>query len=282
MRAGGLAVMLLGTPTVPLVMDELDRLYRRLVHNVHASAPELLGRPFEVSQIYQHLVPYRTNRREMEFTTNDEYELALCQLLAGARGLLAGDEEMQASLRRELESPSPDLSAYRAFAASLVAFTPEPLREVMLRPTPERAQSAGGSASPAEQAVMAARATEAVATPPDSLLLSPQAVPVTSASPYPAPRAAPPPGAALPAPTAAGAEHVPSAFSPASMPVARPNPVRANPGEACRYCGAALPEGRSIVFCPGCGHNLTIKQCPACNTELEVGWKFCVTCGREV
>ena len=52
------------------------------MHNVRATAPELLGRSFEVSQIYQELVPYRTNRRELGFAANDEYELALCQLLS--------------------------------------------------------------------------------------------------------------------------------------------------------------------------------------------------------
>jgi hypothetical protein len=51
-------------------------------------------------------------------------------------------------------------------------------------------------------------------------------------------------------------------------------------GGTCRYCGQALPEGRRITFCPYCGNNVTLVQCPACSTELEVGWKFCITCGR--
>ena len=75
-------------------MDELDRLYRRLVHNIRVGFPELLTRPFEVSAIYQQIVPYRTNRRELEFEANDDYELALCQLLSGARGLLSGEPEV--------------------------------------------------------------------------------------------------------------------------------------------------------------------------------------------
>ena len=49
----------------------------------------------------------------------------------------------------------------------------------------------------------------------------------------------------------------------------------------CRYCGSALPEDRAVVFCPSCGHNVTVQHCPACNTELEVDWKFCITCGRD-
>ena len=53
-------------------------------------------------------------------------------------------------------------------------------------------------------------------------------------------------------------------------------------GGKCRYCAGALPEGRRLTFCPHCGQNLTVQHCPACNTELEVGWKFCTTCGRGV
>jgi predicted amidophosphoribosyltransferase len=52
-------------------------------------------------------------------------------------------------------------------------------------------------------------------------------------------------------------------------------------GGSCQYCGGALPEGRRISFCPHCGQNLTIIHCPACSTELEAGWRFCTTCGRE-
>jgi predicted nucleic acid-binding Zn ribbon protein len=51
-------------------------------------------------------------------------------------------------------------------------------------------------------------------------------------------------------------------------------------GGSCRYCSKALPDGRRLVFCPYCGQNLTTRHCPACSTELELDWKFCVTCGR--
>ena len=48
----------------------------------------------------------------------------------------------------------------------------------------------------------------------------------------------------------------------------------------CRYCSGKLPHGRSVVFCPFCGQNLTVMNCSACGAELELGWKFCVACGR--
>ncbi len=236
------------------VMDDCERLYRRLVHNVRATVPDLLTRPFEVAQVYQQLVSYRENRSPLGFASNDQYELALLQLLSGARGYLEGEPEMQHALRAELETPNPDLTAYRAFATSAVRFGAGPLRDAMLRPTPEGTRTV--TASPADQIVIAARPTESVETPPEV----PTAAARESARPVP-----PPPPAAPASP----------------MPVSRPSPSSARPGHGCRYCGGGLPEGRDVVFCPSCGHNLTVKHCPACNTELEVEWKYCITCGRE-
>ena len=71
--------------------------------------------------------------------------------------------------------------------------------------------------------------------------------------------------------------------------VARPHaPHRHTPGAPaatacdCRYCGAVLPRGRAVTFCPYCGQDVTVQQCPACSTELDVAWRFCVACGRGV
>jgi hypothetical protein len=53
------------------------------------------------------------------------------------------------------------------------------------------------------------------------------------------------------------------------------------PTEPCPYCGAHLPEGRPVFYCPFCGGNVRGVTCPECHAELEVGWIFCVTCGRK-
>ncbi|MDP1859232.1 MAG: hypothetical protein Q8K82_11195, partial [Gemmatimonadaceae bacterium] len=133
-------------------MDELDRLYRRLVHNVRAGFPELLARSFEVSQLYQQIVPYRTNRRELGFDSNDEYDLALMQLLAGLRGYVTGDPELQKAMRHELASSNPDLSAFRVYATSAVTLSPEALRALEQQPPSrsevgERSGGGGGGSS---------------------------------------------------------------------------------------------------------------------------------------
>ncbi len=53
-------------------------------------------------------------------------------------------------------------------------------------------------------------------------------------------------------------------------------------GGPCPFCTHALPAGRAVTFCPHCGMNVTVAQCPACSSEVEPGWHYCVTCGRDV
>ena len=50
-------------------------------------------------------------------------------------------------------------------------------------------------------------------------------------------------------------------------------------GKACVYCGEQLPSGRVVKFCPFCGRDLRMIECPSCGSELEAGWRYCVTCG---
>ncbi len=276
-------------------MDDLDRLYSRLIHNVRGGFPELLGRTFEVSQIYQQIVPYRTNRRELCFDSNDEYELALLQLLAGLRGYVTGDAELQKAMRLELASPNPDLSAFRVYATSVIALAPDAVRAFDRLPPSEAAmgRGAGGvsSPSPSELAVMAARATEAVdITDAGPLSLPTAQAPAPESSSLSLRPSSGPPPLRRPAPVGDSAlsrpERAPSDRSllsgERSMSAPSPSPSRASVGDSCRYCSGMLPDGRRVTFCPGCGHNLTVQHCPACATELEVGWKFCITCGREV
>ena len=237
-------------------MDELDRLYRLLVDAIRAQQPELLTRPFEVADIYQSIMPYRLHRRALGMETNSDYEMTLLRLLSGERGYVIGDEEMQDALRRELTTPNPDPGAFRPFAQSHVALAADALRRL-------------------EQGNFSAAAGRGMPTP--------------AATPTVAPRVA----AAAAAPLPSMPPVAPAAPAPMRSPVTNPSlqqtmsaPPRSTTAEAlggrCRYCSGALPAGRRLTFCPHCGQNLTVQHCPACNTELEVGWKFCTTCGRGV
>jgi hypothetical protein len=47
----------------------------------------------------------------------------------------------------------------------------------------------------------------------------------------------------------------------------------------CLYCGSTLPTGRAVNFCTSCGHSQTTPRCPQCQSEVELGWRHCITCG---
>lgn len=51
------------------------------------------------------------------------------------------------------------------------------------------------------------------------------------------------------------------------------------PALMCLYCGSTLPTGRAVNFCPGCGQSQTTPRCPQCQSEVELGWRHCITCG---
>ena len=227
-------------------MDELDRLFRRLVQNIRNGYPEYISQPFEVSELYTSLIPYRHNRRELDIETNEDYEIALCQLLAGERGLLGGDDMMRETIRLELASPNPNTAIYREFASSRVALAADAVRR--LDPSMET-----GHGGPAMRSA-GPRAAPPPPPPPVAPPRASQSAPMRPSSPLGPP---------------AGAPRTSSA-----MQTGSPTPHQ------CRFCGGALPSGRKVVFCAYCGQNLAVTRCPACGSELEIDWKFCVTCGR--
>jgi hypothetical protein len=254
-------------------MDNLDRMYRHLVRTVRSRFPQYLTQPFEVSELYQTIMPYRHHRRELGLETNEDYEITLSGLLAGGRDYLIVDDQMRDVLRAELAAPNPDPSVFKQFAQSRVALSPTALRSLEAGPpldkdTAEIASvrkaepvapsatvgaSAGASIAGVERAAAAASAPARESTR-ETLPASARPTPVT------------PPTISNP-----GRPSMSTPGAGSIVPTA---------GERCRSCSGILPEGRSITFCPHCGQNLTTMNCPACGSELELGWKFCPTCGR--
>lgn len=105
-------------------MDDLDRLFQRLVHNIRFRSPEYLTVPFTVQDLYETLVPYRHHRRELGIETNQDYETAVARLLSGERGYVRTDPELQDKLRKELASVNPDPGVFRDAAATRVSLEP--------------------------------------------------------------------------------------------------------------------------------------------------------------
>lgn len=223
-------------------MDDVERMYRHLVKTIRTSYPQHLSQPFQVGELYQTILPYRLHRRELGLETNQDYELALLELLTGERGYLVVDGKMRDALKAELASTTPDTSRIRAFAGEHIALAPEAMSET------GSMRSVSGSGQTIARAAVSPSLRSSESRP-----------------------------AATPTRTSE-ASSSPSGIESARR-AARPLRV-ADAGETCAFCRGDLPAGREISFCPHCGQDLTIVHCPACGSELERGWKFCVTCGR--
>ncbi len=202
-------------------LDDLDRLFHRVVQALAERGPERVQQPIQVAELYQELVPYRQHRAALKLDTHQDYEMAMLRLLAGERGYARVEPvEVQDAFVNEAHAAIPEAGVFREYAAA----------RVYLNPTAAKTVLAGAEAY----------APRAAAPAP------------------PAPSATPPPGGG-----AGGAEGAEAAVEP------------------CPYCGAELPEGREVFYCPFCGGNVKGVRCPDCKTELEVGWLYCITCGRK-
>jgi hypothetical protein len=233
-------------------MDNLDRMFRHLVRTVRAKYPQYLTQPFDVAELNQNILPYRHHRRELGLDTNEDYEITLTELLSGAREYLIVDDRMRDTLRAELASTNPDPSAFKQFASATVSIAPQALRALEIGPEED---------GPSRASMPAMNVTAERSARPSA----PERFPTSS----------------RPAPTPAqvAASITPSA-TPSSQPTITPRSIVPQVGQRCGSCSEVLPGGRAITFCPHCGVNVTTMHCPACGSELEVGWKFCPTCGR--
>lgn len=261
-------------------MDALDRTFRHLVHTIQARYPAYLTQPFEVAELYQNILPYRHHRRELGLDTNHDYELVLLQLLSGARDYLVVDDQMRDRLSRELAVPSPDPGAFREFSTSQIALSPGAVRRVQsgaLGDAEPALATAGRASSTEPTQRFAPQRAQTVTTKPAPAAATGSVT--TAPVSIPAPRRASAPVASV---SPNGPTTAPRASAPAGVSARSDNAIVPQSDELCRYCSGALPAGRRITFCPHCGQNLTVVNCLACGTELELGWKFCTTCGRPV
>src|SRR5512141_2165757 len=126
-------------------MDDLDRVFHRLVSNIRHRHPEYLTLPFTVQELYETLIPYRHHRRELGIETNQDYEIAMSRLLSGERDYLLTDQSMRDKLKAEIQSGHGDPGAFREFANANVSLAPEALRRI-------RALTVGADEPPAEAA----------------------------------------------------------------------------------------------------------------------------------
>lgn len=213
-------------------MDELDRLFGLLVA---ALARETrVAVPFPASEVYERLVPYRSNRSRLKVATHQDYEMAVLRLLAGERGYVQLEpENVRDAMQREIATINPDPAYFRTF----------PDAQVMVN----------GRA--AERVLLADRAyAPSVSEDGDDEELSD----TTGENPVPVPFVPP---SAFRAPPSRSAEKLSD--------------------NQCEYCGGVLPTGRKAMFCPHCGQPQEGElKCPACGSAVDVGWAYCLSCGK--
>ncbi len=238
-------------------LDDLDRLAFLLARVVRTHHPTWLTQGFTLGDLESRLVPFPDARRELADGSPAHYERLVLRLLTGERGYLLTDPELRDTARRTLAQADPALGLVRPWAAT---------RVVLARPSAglgidrSRPPSAGDPPAPWLDAEdPSADADEPVGR---------------SAWDAPPP---PPPLRTAPVAEPAGPRTPAALASPVATP---PAPPPAAAGAPCLHCGGALPSQRGISFCPHCGCDLRRRQCPACSTAMELGWRFCVTCGR--
>lgn len=207
--------------------DELDRLFERLVRAL--AEESRLAVPFPAAEVYERLVPYRSNRSRLKVATHQDYEMTVLRLFAGERGYVRLEpDDVREAMRREVTEANPDPAYFRTF--------------------PEARAMVNGRA--AERVLLAEQAYAPPLTV-ESGDGGDEPVDYTSENPIP----------------------------PVVIPLAARRDAPA--GNQCAYCGGMLPGSRKVNFCPHCGQPPSGDlKCPACGSEVDVGWAYCISCGR--
>src|SRR2546425_12540416 len=192
-------------------MDELDRLFALLVA---ALARETrMAVPFPAADVYERLVPYRSNPSRLNVATHQDYEMAVLRLLAGERNYVQLEpENVREAIQRELATINPDPAYFRSF--------------------PEAQVMVNGRA--AERVLLADRAY----APPSTAEEDEELVDTTGENPVPVPFLAPSAFRAPPAP-------------PAAPPLTRSKDALAS--NQCEYCGRVVPANPQARFWPDRG-----------------------------
>ena len=222
--------------------DELDRLFELLVRALARDAR--LAVPFAASEVYERLVPYRSNRSTLRVASHQDYEMTVLRLLAGERAYVHLDpDDVREGFQREVTATNPETGMFRNFPDS---------RVLVNRMAAERFLRGQAAFAPPE-----------LATPEEE---EPEPISWTSENPIPP---GPPPVVPI-APPASSSE-----------PTFELADAEGQPFKQCPYCGGSLPTTRKVNFCPHCGQPPSGElKCPACGSEVDVGWAYCIGCGR--
>ena len=244
---------------------DVHHLFRCLIETLSDRDPQRLRTGFQVAELYQTMVPYRTHRSRLGFDSNEDYEMAVLRLLAGEGSYASvSPPEAQDALAAEAATVNPDPGIVREYAGAMV----------------QLAQAAVDDALDAERSYAPPEAAER--EPPTAETDVETGTPNDESTPTtPAPVFSLDEGSRLLADTVDPPDP-PDPAPQISAPVAAaPSTTRPSDGGAttCRSCGRGLPLQRQVTYCPFCGQPAHALTCQACGAKLETGWRFCVDCG---
>ncbi len=225
-------------------MTDLERLFRMVVTRLLAQDPARLSIPFPVRELTGDLVPYREARPALGLDCSEDYEMLVLRLCAGVEQLAqVVDHDTLALFERQIQSTHPDLDVLAANGQAEVAlYPPAVARALGSEPIESYAPE------PADDPADADLDRHAEPEPPAVPTAPPVDPPIEERE---------------------GMEVPHAAATEAPAPEAR-----------CVFCGGELPADRAVKFCPHCGQSQTELQCPGCGSELELGWRHCIACGR--
>lgn len=256
-------------------MTDLERLVKRLVAVLSERDPAGVHRPVAVDDIRQRLLPYRLHRSGLQLTSVEDYDLLLLRLLAEEGEYVRTNPPSAAvEARTELTSNNPNVDLVEALGEATVQIGAASLARIAEIAEPESTAPIAGI--PLLVDAPAADVPEAQWAPPPAPPPS-RAPLLVVAEPVASPQAPPPP----PPPPVPEPVEVPQfeALSvdlptePVSTPVAG--------AESCSGCNRSLPVGRPVVYCPFCGTQLGTARCLRCGSDLEPGWRHCISCGAK-
>ena len=282
-------------------MDDLDRLFQHLVKVLSAEDPNRLSSPIQISELYQSIIPYRTHKKELEFDTNQDYEMALLRLLAGENEYATVEPtEVQEQLRLEVEAIDPNPSAFHEFAAARVtingaaARSIENSREMFAPPTEDTTEAVEPDtpewskyAPPEDESQTQDEDPEIPDDQEEPVVIQDQEEPeaIENESDLSAdgeeeelvaqegqPRA----------PVFEAVDTAPQEPEPVPLQLYQSAPsdeLQTLNESQCRHCAETLPTDRKVRFCPFCGEPNGPSVCDECGGKMEDIWRFCPDCG---
>jgi hypothetical protein len=245
-------------------MDNLvTQLHHALIEALQTRRSFVPDHPVTVAEIYQDLIPYRSVRSALGFALNADYEHTLLQLLAGTDDLARIEPpEVREALVNELASPNPNVGVFHNYAAcDVFVAVPKGTRDRWTHDTTRAQQESPARTNPENGKATPEARRDAESHPRDN------------------------PSWEAVFGTPAELDEAAAVRAFAAARDASPQPPTASiqgSTKACASCQATLPAGREIQFCPFCGRDQSRRQCPKCETTIDKGWRFCITCGTAV